>query len=115
MGLDVDLVLDSGEGVKRPSRIVVHTSAITHNLTDMAQWAGIYEVCWKPEEVGATRARNIISVLEEGLVYLIRNQYEAQVYEAENGWGTYKDFVRWVTEYLFACRDNPEAWIEVDR
>ena len=103
MSLDVSLVVE------------VFEANITHNLTEMADAAGIYEACWRPEESGAVTASDIIHLLEKGLADLkARPEYFKQ-FEPENKWGTYDGFVPWVEKYLAACKENPEAIIQVDR
>ena len=93
----------------------VFTSNITHNLGEMAEKANIYKACWRPEEIGATNARDIIPLLETGLIDMKdRPEYYRQ-FDSPNGWGTYNDFVPWVEEYLAACKEYPDAIIEVDR
>lgn len=32
-----------------------------------------------------------------------------------NGWGTYKYFVPWLEKYLAACKEYPDAVVEVSR
>ena len=51
----------------------VYWANITHNLNKMADEAGIYQAMWRPEEIGATQARHIIDILEEGLSMLLSN------------------------------------------
>jgi len=36
-------------------------------------------------------------------------------FNASNGWGTYKNFVPFVENYLQACKDFPDATIEISR
>jgi hypothetical protein len=40
--------------------------------------------------------------------------YFAQ-FNPSNGWGSYKDFVPWVEEYLAACEAHPNAKVRVSR
>lgn len=93
----------------------VFQSNITHNLGKMAQAAGIYYHLWRPEEIGITNASELIEPLKEGLKKLKENPEEYEKYSADNGWGTYKQFLPWIAEYLQACIDYPEAEIEVSR
>ena len=41
----------------------VYSANITHNLTKMADEAGIYECLWRPEEIGITKAGQLIEPL----------------------------------------------------
>ena len=93
----------------------VYWANITHNLNQMAEEAGIYEVLWRPEEVGKTRAGEIIDALEAGLADLKARPEHFKKFNAPNGWGTYKYFVLFVDEYLDACKEYPNTLIEVSR
>lgn len=106
MSLDVYLMVD-GE--------YVYSANITHNLNAMAMQAGFYEAMWRPEELGAKQAKDIIPLLQEGLCKLVCDPTKYKEFDSPNGWGTYKDFVPFVIEYLAACKIYPEALIEVSR
>lgn len=93
----------------------VHWSNITHNLGRMAKEAGIYEACWRPEEIGAKYAKDIIPLLEQGLGDLKKRPDHYKLFNAPNGWGLYENFVPWVEEYLIACKEYPDAEIQVSR
>ena len=93
----------------------VFDANITHNLNKMADAAGIYEACWRPEEIGATKAGDIIPILEKGFEDMKARPEHFKKFDSENGWGTYKDFLPWVENYLNACREYPDAIIEVSR
>ena len=93
----------------------VYHANITHNLIEMAHEAGLYKVLWRPEENGITHAHMLIKPLEEGLGRLRSRPDHFEQFDAENGWGCYTDLVRFVTEYLRACRNNPQARVEVSR
>lgn len=94
---------------------VVFETNITHNLTRMANAAGIYQALWRPEERGYTQAKDVIPFLERGLLWLIANKREAETFNARNGWGLYEHFVPFVTEVLAACHEYPNATIHVSR
>ena len=93
----------------------VFDANITHNLNKMADEAGIYEACWRPEEIGATKASDIIPILEKGFEDMKARPEHFKKFDSENGWGTYKDFLPWVKSYLNACMKYPDAIIEVSR
>ena len=96
-------------------RTEVFETNITHNLGEMADAAGIYKACWRPEEIGARHAKDIIPMLEAGLAELKSKPDYYRQFDSPNGWGLYEDFVLWVEEYLEACKENPDAEIEVSR
>jgi len=106
MSLDVYLII---------GRETLYESNITHNLGKMANEAGIYEACWQPEEIGATKAKDIIRKLTLGLDLMKRDPERFKKFDSLNGWGTYEHFVSWVESYLRACEENPDATIEVSR
>jgi hypothetical protein len=93
----------------------VYSSNITHNLGKMADAAGIYRHLWRPEEIGITKAAQLIEPLEAGLALLKSDPERFKAYDAENGWGRYDNFVPFVEEYLAAAREHPDADVEVDR
>ncbi len=93
----------------------VYDSNITHNLGAMAEEAGIYQALWGPEEIGKTKANEIIELLEKGLTDLKARPEHFKKFNSPNGWGTYKHFVPFVEEYLEACKTYPDAIIEVSR
>lgn len=93
----------------------VFNSNITHNLGTMAKEAGIYEILWHPEEINVTKAGQLITPLQTALADMkTRPEYYSK-FNSNNGWGTYKDFIQWLTEYLTACEKYPEATITVSR
>ena len=95
--------------------VTVFDANITHNLGKMADAAGVYYACWRPEEIGCKYASDIIPILTKGIVDMkARPDYYRQ-FEPENKWGTYDDFVPWLEKYLAACIENPDAEIEASR
>ena len=94
---------------------VLFETDITHNLGTMAAAAGIYTVCWFPEDVGAVYAKDIIGKLSDGLAKLKQQPEVFKPLGANNGWGTYEQFVPWVEDYLKACEEYPDAKIRVSR
>ncbi len=88
---------------------------ITHNLTTMAEAAGIYKVLWRPEENGYHTARDCIPALTSGLDALIKNPDKFEEYNSPNGWGMYEHFVPFVTRILISCHRYPDATVQADR
>jgi hypothetical protein len=93
----------------------VYSRNITHNLNTMAEESGIYKALWRPEEIGITKARQIIKPLEKGLAKLATNKAHYEQFNAPNGWGMWEHFIVFCADYLQACRDNPEALVEISR
>lgn len=88
---------------------------ITHNLTDMAEEAGIYGIVWRPDENNITHAKQLIEPLKAAIKSLKDEPERYKKFEPENGWGSYDGFVEWLKEYLEACEKYPEAEVEVSR
>ena len=107
MSLDVYLLRT------QPTRI--YQANITHNLNVMAKEAGAYEVLWRPEELGMTKAGELVPMLRAALERLVADPERYRKYNPENGWGSYETLVRFVEGYLWACQENPDADVEVSR
>jgi hypothetical protein len=93
----------------------VYDRNITHNLGKMADAAGVYYACWRPEERGWSKAKDLIEPLEAGLQRLQDDPDAFKVHNPSNGWGDYDGLVRFVAEYLQACREYPDAHVRVSR
>lgn len=139
MGLSVTLMrkyhvsYDGGKTLEEREENVYYEN-ITHNLGDMAKKAGIYEALWRPymlkeeyiptedyskemefEESVEIRAYEIIPILEKGLDDLKARPEYFKKYNSPNGWGIYDNFVPFVEKYLNACKEYPEAIVDVCR
>lgn len=107
MSLDVTLT------ATRPKEVFEHN--ITHNLAAMAEAAGIYRHLWYPEDLGITKAQQLIEPLTTGLALLESDPPRFRVFDAPNGWGRYEHLVEFVTKYLAACIADPDAEVSVSR
>lgn len=92
-----------------------YSDNITHNLGEMAEAAGIYKHLWRPEEVGITRAAQLIEPLKDGLATLQSDPDRFRAFNPSNGWGDYSGLVNFVACYLAACIRMPEAEVRVSR
>jgi hypothetical protein len=81
----------------------------------MALEAGIYQHLWRPEELGITKASELIAPLSAGLDLLKSDPVRFKVFDSPNGWGMYDHFIPFVESYLTACKLNPNATVEVSR
>ena len=88
---------------------------ITHNLNDMAKEAGIYYQLWRPEEIPVSKASEIIGPLERGLELLKSDPERFKKLNPKNGWGSYYGLIKFVQDYIEACKKNPDAEIQVSR
>jgi hypothetical protein len=93
----------------------VFSANITHNLGKMAAEAGLYEALWRPEEIDATKARDLIQVLRDGLAELVTDPGRFKELNPTNGWGDYDGLCRFTAGYLAACERWPDAAIGVSR
>lgn len=94
---------------------VFYDANITHNLGAMANEAGIYKACWRPEEIGITKSGQLIDPLRAGLELMESDPPRFKKHDDDNGWGTYEQFVPWVKGYLAACEEHPEANVMASR
>ena len=93
----------------------VFSANITHNLNTMAGEAGLYKPLWRPEEIQALRAMDLIPYLELGIQKLVQYPSHYSTFNASNGWGTYDKFLPWCCRYLEACRKYPNSHITISR
>lgn len=93
----------------------VFDANITHNLSEMAREAGIYDHCWRPEEIGIKVAAQLIAPLQAALGAMEADPERFKKFDASNGWGCYRDFVPWLRNYLAACEKHPDAQVHVSR
>jgi len=107
MSLDVILT------AVRPTK--VYSRNITHNVNDMAKAAGIYYPLWRPDEIGITKAQQLIEPLTLGLALLLNDSTQFKALNPVNGWGSYDTLVDFVRDYLTACIETPDADVSVSR
>jgi hypothetical protein len=93
----------------------VFSTNITHNLTPMAKEADLYQAIWHPEELGFTKAKQLIKPLKAGLKLLKSDPEKFRAFDAPNGWGDYVTLVDVVEKYLAACIAWPKAAISAHR
>lgn len=111
MSLDIYLKYE----VEPNKEVTVYGCNITHNLSEMADKAGIYYHLWRADELNITQAKELIEPLEKGLQDMKNRQEYYEQFNSPNGWGVYENFVPWVEKYLEACKEYPNAKIVVSR
>ena len=94
---------------------VLFDANITHNLSKMADEAGIYMQVWRPDEIGITKARELIEPLRNGIALMKADPPRFEAFNSPNGWGLYKHFLPWLERYLLACEAWPDANVEISR
>mgnify|MGYP003585490603 CR=1 FL=1 len=107
MSLDVYLT--------RVQKVTIFENNITHNLGKMAKEAGIYMHLWRPDELGITKAVELIEPLRQGIELMDSDPDRFVAFNPENGCGSYAIFVPWIKRYLEACEDYPDSYVEVSR
>jgi len=95
--------------------VAIFEKNITHNMTSMAGAVELYQPLWRPEELGITKAQQLIKPLKAGLQKLKRAPTLYKQMNPDNGWGSYEALIAFTEEYLAACIENPTAEIEVSR
>lgn len=70
---------------------------------------------WRPEEIGITKAAELIDPLRDGLAKMKADPERFEAHNAPNGWGLYKHFVPWIEKYLAACEEYPDAQVRAWR
>lgn len=100
---------ECGHEHTRTRRERYYQANITHNLNRMAVAAGIYQHLWHPDEIGLTKARELIEPLRRGLAAMKARPEHYKQFNAPNGWGLYEHFIPWIEKYLAACEEHPDA------
>ena len=107
MSLDVSLIKEMPTSV--------YEGNITHNLNKMAEAAGVYTACWRPDEIGITKAQQLIEPLRAGIAKLKADPDTFKAFDPPNKWGSYDGFVQWLEDYLAACEEHPDAEARASR
>lgn len=110
---EVKCICDCGhEHMDMKFPLLFHAN-ITHNCGPMAEEAGIYKVMWRPEEIGITQPKEMIPILEEGILNLESEPLHFKGFNPDNGYGSYEGLLRVASELLKACKEFPYADLEV--
>jgi hypothetical protein len=117
-GEEVDVrceCVECGNEHTRKSAECFFDQNITHNLTAMADEAGVYQAVWRPEEVGITHARQLVEPLRKAVTAMRADPERFKKHDSPNGWGLYKHFLPWLEKYLAACEEYPDARVRASR
>jgi hypothetical protein len=142
MSLDISIIkqrwisYDEGKTFTEDYSEILYESNITHNLTEMADKAGIYNTIWRPykllknynldenadyklqldfEDNNKVYAIDLIENLENGYKKLRDNHKYFQSFNPKNGWGSYETLLNFVVCYLDECKKYPNGLILVCR
>lgn len=107
------IVYENGETIEDKEE--VFSANITHNLNKMADKAKTYYALWRPEEIGISKANQLIRFLENGINLLKSKPDYFKKFNPENGWGSYEGLIKFTEDYLKACSTYPDADVETWR
>ena len=95
----------------------VFSANITHNLSTMADKAGIYDSLWNGniEDKIIKNAGELGDILTPAITRMDLNPDYYRQFNATNGWGTYEQFVPWLEELRDKCVEFPNAKIEISK
>lgn len=93
----------------------VFSTNITHNLTKMADAVGVYDILWRPEENGITKAQQLVQPLSTALHMLRKDPDKFRGFDSPNGWGTYDNFIEFLQGILEACLEHPLSEVRACR
>jgi hypothetical protein len=100
----------------RPGELLApETSAKIKEQQERGNYHGPGGVTELEKTLPTVRAHDLIEPLEQGLGLLRSDPDRFRAFDAFNGWGTYDQFVPWVQRYLEACREWPDAEVNVSR
>ena len=111
MSLDIYLKYE----VEKDKWVTVFRANITHNLAKMAEAANIYYELWRPDAIEITQAKELIEPLTKAIEDMKKHKEQYEKNNSPNGWGLYDNFVPWLERYIEACKEYPNAIIEVSR
>ena len=77
----------------------------------MAHEAGIYECLWRPNEHGYETAGDVAPVLSKGIADMEQDPERFKALDAENGWGTYEQWMPILQEMVKVIKRHPKAKI----
>ena len=90
----------------------IFTQKMDNKLKEIAKVAGIYECLWVPDERGISTAAQMVEPLIEAVTDLVAEQKKYEAFDNSDVW---QDFLQSCSNYLKACRMNPETVVKVSR
>lgn len=114
MSLDLWLVSDVCKCCGRSDK-ELYEGNHTYNTSKM--WYSIY-----PEHkatgmipIEAKTGKESLPILIHAYEYMVNNKEELIKLNPPNGWGSYDTFLSFITDLMYASRDNPDAVWYADR
>lgn len=115
MGVAISLYIEVDTGGPEKKQIELYETGMTYNLSQMLAEANIKQLLWYPDEIGIEYAGEMIKFLEKGIDLLKSDPERFEKLNPKNGWGSYKNILNVLEEYLVACRKHPKAKISIWR
>lgn len=84
----------------------------THNVVPMWKKSGVYDALYNSE---GKKAKDIISILRDGIEEMESKPEEYKSLNPKNQWGSYDTALPWIREVLKNCEEYPEADVVVDK
>lgn len=91
----------------------VYSESITTNLFKMACQAGVDKYIFEDDNSEKLTGKDAIDGLTKGLAVLIEKPDHFRQFDAKPGWGRYENILEFVTKYLKACTNYPDAVISI--
>ncbi len=101
--------IECGNEHTREDRETLFETNMTHNLGPMFDAAGVYRILWHG---AGLMAGDVLPQLESALADMKANPDKYRLYDAPNGWGTYKHAVPWLASIIEARREHPTAVVD---
>jgi len=86
--------------------ITLAQETITHNLTEMAEALGVYDILWHS---GGLKAYDILFKINTAISELTFNRKQYEIYESPNGWGTVNGMLSFLKRVKEDCEEYPDA------
>jgi len=107
MSLDITLSTEVDTGGDELTYVMLADKNITHNLAEMARELGVYKQVWRGN--GIDKAGDLVPFIEKAIMQMKEKPEYFKQFSADNGWGTYEQFLPWLEELLIDCKAHPKA------
>lgn len=119
MGISIWIIQEKWESLDKGNtwteiKDTVYDANITHNLSKMAFEAGIYDAIWGVSD-GQTTCTQVSEMLAKGILDIKQRPEYYRQFSAQNGWGTYEQFIPWLEKLLEAYIKYPNATISISK
>jgi len=109
MSLDFYIV---DEGKSSGIEIELFSKNITHNVSPMWRKTEIFDELY---ESHGKQPKEIVYKLEQGLLMMQIHSEDFKLLNPKNGWGSYENAIKFLSEVIEACKLYPEAKVRISR